>query len=67
LPTDQSEVVVLKLWESLTFAQIAEMLQISPSTAASRYRYAMEKLSRSLARTLCDQRDASSMEVNHGA
>jgi RNA polymerase sigma-70 factor (ECF subfamily) len=46
LPADQSEVVVLKIWEELTFAQIASVLDVSPSTAASRYRYAMEKLSR---------------------
>jgi len=44
LPTEQSEVVVLKIWEELTFAQIAELLEISPATAASRYRYALEKL-----------------------
>jgi RNA polymerase sigma-70 factor (ECF subfamily) len=44
LPTEQSEVVVLKIWEELTFAQIAQFLDLSPSTAASRYRYAMEKL-----------------------
>jgi RNA polymerase sigma-70 factor, ECF subfamily len=46
LPTEQSEVVVLKIWEDLTFAQIAEVLDITQSTAASRYRYAMTKLSR---------------------
>lgn len=45
LPAPQSEVVVLKIWEQLTFAEIAEVLQITPSTAASRYRYALEKLS----------------------
>ncbi|TWT76674.1 ECF RNA polymerase sigma factor SigE [Planctomycetes bacterium CA13] len=45
LPAEQSEVVVLKVWESMTFAQIAEVLEITSSTAASRYRYAMEKLS----------------------
>lgn len=45
LPTDQAEVVVLKVWESMTFAQIAVVLEISPATAASRYRYALEKLS----------------------
>lgn len=67
LPTDQSEVVVLKLWESLTFAQIAELLAISPATVASRYRYAMEKLSRTLAITLREELGAPSTEVNHGA
>lgn len=45
LPTEQSEVVVLKIWETMTFAQIAEVLDVSPSTVASRYRYAIEKLS----------------------
>jgi hypothetical protein len=37
-------VLHLKLWENLTFAQIAEALEISPHTAANRYRYALDKL-----------------------
>ena len=49
LPDPQREVVVLKIWEAMTFAQIADVLDISPDTAASRYRYAIEKLSRALA------------------
>ena len=48
LPAEQSEVVTLKHWEDLTFAEIAEVLGISQNTVASRYRYAMEKLQRSL-------------------
>ena len=48
IPTAQAEVVVLKIWEEMTFAQIAEVLDLSPDTVASRYRYAMEKLFRSL-------------------
>lgn len=48
LPQEQREVVVLKIWEELTFAQIADVLSISLSTASSRYRYALEKLSHSL-------------------
>jgi len=44
LPSDQREVVVLKIWGGLTFAQIADVAEISANTAASRYRYAMEKL-----------------------
>lgn len=48
LPGAQREVVVLKIWEQMTFAEIAEVLEITPSTAASRYRYALEKLSRLL-------------------
>ena len=48
LPTAQAEVVVLKIWEALTFTQIAEILDIPADTAASRYRYAMQKLSQVL-------------------
>jgi RNA polymerase sigma-70 factor (ECF subfamily) len=48
LPSEQSEVVILKHWEDLTFAEIAEVLGISQNTVASRYRYAMEKLQRAL-------------------
>lgn len=49
LPTEQSEVVVLKIWEAMTFAEIAVVLEITPSTAASRYRYAKQKLAQLLA------------------
>jgi len=42
------EVVTLKVWGSLTFNQIAETMAISPNTAASRYRYALEQLERKL-------------------
>lgn len=48
LPPEQAEVVVLKIWEGMTFAQIGEILEVSPHTAASRYQYAMEKLSKRL-------------------
>ena len=48
LPPSQSEVVVLKIWEGMTFAEIAEVLGESPNTAASRYRYALEKLTQYL-------------------
>lgn len=44
LPAEQREVVVLKVWHDLTFEEIGQALEISPNTAASRYRYAMEKL-----------------------
>ena len=44
LPAEQREVVVLKIWGDLTFDQIGEQLEISPNTAASRWRYAMEAL-----------------------
>lgn len=48
LPAEQSEVVVLKIWEELTFAEIGEVLSVPPATAASRYRYALEKLATQL-------------------
>jgi RNA polymerase sigma-70 factor, ECF subfamily len=48
LPVQQREVVVLKIWETLTFAEIGQVLDISASTAASRYRYALEKLAKRL-------------------
>ena len=44
LPPDQREVLVMKVWGDLTFQQIAEALEISPNTAASRYRYALAAL-----------------------
>jgi RNA polymerase sigma-70 factor (ECF subfamily) len=44
LPQEQQETVTLKAFSGLTFAQIAEVLSISAGTAASRYRYALEKL-----------------------
>jgi len=44
LPDHQREVVVLKLWGDQTYEQIGELLSISPNTAASRYRYGLEKL-----------------------
>ncbi|MGH7976190.1 MAG: RNA polymerase sigma factor, partial [Limisphaerales bacterium] len=44
LPEEQRAVVHLKLWSELTFEQIAVALDISPNTAASRYRYGLDKL-----------------------
>jgi RNA polymerase sigma-70 factor (ECF subfamily) len=44
LPPDQRAVVHLKLWEDLTFEQVAMILELSANTAASRYRYGLDKL-----------------------
>ena len=45
LPADQLSVVLLHVHSKMTFQEVAEALQIEPNTAASRYRYALEKLS----------------------
>jgi RNA polymerase sigma-70 factor (ECF subfamily) len=42
------EVLTLKIWGGLTFQEIAKSMAISPNTAASRYRYALEQLQRKL-------------------
>jgi RNA polymerase sigma-70 factor (ECF subfamily) len=44
LPPDQRAVVHLKLWEGLTFETIADTLELPLNTAASRYRYGLDKL-----------------------
>jgi len=49
LPDQQREVLTLKIDGELTFAQIAQVLEVSISTAASRYHYALKKLKTSLA------------------
>jgi RNA polymerase sigma-70 factor, ECF subfamily len=48
LPRDQREVVVMKIWNELTFAEIGEALGVSQNTAASRYRYALAGLKKFL-------------------
>ena len=48
LPHEQREVVVMKIWNELTFADIGTVLGISQNTAASRYRYALSALKRNL-------------------
>ncbi len=50
LPPEQQEVVTLKIWGDLTFQEIAGTLGIPMNTAASRYRYAMEKLKGTMTR-----------------
>lgn len=44
LPDEQREVVVLHIFEGRTFAEVASLLDIPQNTAASRFRYAREKL-----------------------
>ena len=44
LPAGQREVLHLKVYEQMTFQQIGARLEIPLNTAASRYRYALERL-----------------------
>ncbi|MCH7226789.1 RNA polymerase sigma factor [Haloferula sp. A504] len=48
LPDKFSEVILMKIWGERTFAEIGEALEISPNTAASRYRYGLEALRKKL-------------------
>jgi RNA polymerase sigma-70 factor (ECF subfamily) len=44
LPDEQREVVMLKIFEGMTFKEIARICSLSVNTAASRYRYGLSKL-----------------------
>ena len=52
LPAEQREVLVLKIWGELTFAQIGVALELSPNTVSSRYRYSLNAL-RKILRSTC--------------
>lgn len=49
LPEEQRDTVFLKIWGGLTLEEIADAVSIPLNTAASRYRYALEKLRERLA------------------
>jgi RNA polymerase sigma-70 factor, ECF subfamily len=44
LPEDQRATVIMRIWGGMTLEEIAEATAVPLSTAASRYRYALEKL-----------------------
>ncbi len=44
LPPEQREVLLLHVYEDMTFRRLGELLGVSKDTAASRYRYAIAKL-----------------------
>jgi RNA polymerase sigma-70 factor (ECF subfamily) len=52
LSPEQREVVHLKVFEDLTFPEVAAVLDISPNTAASRYRYALIHLRKAMGANL---------------
>ena len=54
LPDAQRTILQLKLWDGLTFEEIAHAQGIPLNTAASRYRYALEKM-RTLLRPLYEE------------
>lgn len=53
LPDKLREVLVLKIWGELTFDEIGAQLDLSPNTAASRYRYALTALRELLVTDKC--------------
>ncbi len=61
LPGPQREVIVLKIWHEYTFEEIGELLDVSPNTAAGRYRYGLEKMRACLKGEIyeSDERDRS--------
>jgi RNA polymerase sigma-70 factor (ECF subfamily) len=48
LPDDQKEIIILKIFQDFTFNEVASICGLSINTAASRYRYGIEKLRSSL-------------------
>jgi RNA polymerase sigma-70 factor (ECF subfamily) len=44
LPEEQREIVILRIWSGMTLEEAANLIGVPLSTAASRYRYALEKL-----------------------
>ncbi|GIX03085.1 MAG: RNA polymerase sigma factor [Planctomycetaceae bacterium] len=58
LPPEQAEVITLKIWEGLTFQEIATLTGRSLNTVASRYRYALAHLERKLSSKRCEVRYA---------
>ena len=52
LPEPMREVIVLKVWGGLTFAQIARTTGCPANTAASRYRYGLDALRQRLKEVL---------------
>ena len=48
LPAEQREVIVLRIWADMTFAQIADTLGENQNTIAARHRYALASLKKLL-------------------
>ena len=61
LPGEQREVILLHVLEGLTFQEVADRLGIPPDTAASRFRYARQKL-----KSMLPGEDGGSLSVEGG-
>jgi RNA polymerase sigma-70 factor, ECF subfamily len=69
LPVEQREVIVLKIWQHLTFETIGELLALSPNTVAARYRYGLQKIRACLKgeryeRIECDRESITLLEAS---
>ncbi len=61
LPVAQREAIVLKVWHGCTFEEIGGLLEISPNTAAGRYRYGLQKIKSKLEGVACERDERESM------
>ena len=64
LPVEQREAIVLKIWHRYTFEEIGGLLDISPNTAAGRYRYGLQKIKLSLERTTYERDELAGGSIN---
>ncbi|MBZ5507528.1 MAG: sigma-70 family RNA polymerase sigma factor [Acidobacteriia bacterium] len=48
LPPEQREVVIMRIWGEMTLAEVAKVLDVPANTVASRYRYALDRLRKTL-------------------
>jgi len=64
LPPEQREVIVLKIWNRLTFEAIADLLEISPNTVAGRYRYGIQKIRTCLSKEGVESESYEHVEPN---
>ena len=62
LPVEQREAIVLKIWHRFTFEEIGGLLDISPNTAAGRYRYGLQKIKIQLEGTDYGENEMKSLE-----
>ena len=65
LPVEQREVIVLKIWHRYTFEEIGELLDISPNTAAGRYRYGLQKIKLCLERKMYETDELVGGSIEH--